>query len=111
MAVQLLKAGADTNIEDHIGLTAAAWLRDNTGKKKELANLIKKAKKIKNKKDRNKFWDKSEEVKSFIEEGENDIAQCDNCGTCEDNNYVNGEGVKAFQRCSRCKKVHCEYNA
>ena len=106
MAVQLLKAGADTTIEDHVGISAAAWLRDDTGKKRELAQLIKKAKKIKKKKDKDKFWDESDEVKKFIEEGENDIAQCDNCGTCEDSNYTNGEQVKSFQRCSRCKKVY-----
>ena len=103
MAVQLLKAGANPNIKDHIGLSAALWLEPSTPKKKELANLIKKARMHRG----SNFWD-SEEVKAFIEERENDVLQCDNCGTWADEKHENGESNTYFQRCAKCKKVYCE---
>lgn len=64
MAVQLLKAGADIDIEDHIGLSAKMWLEDRHphkphAKKKELDGLVKKAKTH-----GPAFWD-SDEVKAF----------------------------------------------
>ena len=81
-------------------------MRDDTGKKNELATLVKKA--HDSRCSNSNFWNESEEVKSFIEDGENDIVQCDNCGCWADDNYENGERVQAFQRCSKCKKVFCE---
>lgn len=102
--VQLLKAGADPSIEDHIGLSANLWLKDGTPKYKELSNLIKKAEEI-----GTTFWD-SEEVRSFIENGANDSKQCDNCGTWSDAQFRSGESHTSFQRCDRCKKVYCKCN-
>ncbi|KAL9190508.1 hypothetical protein ACHAXT_000214 [Thalassiosira profunda] len=110
-AVQLLKAGADPDIEDHLGLCATMWFKDPTrgdgsdvfieggSKKQKLGALLKKANK-----DDSSFWD-SEEVLSYIEDGANDIQQCDNCGTSSDDKFNSGAAHPAFQRCARCRKV------
>ena len=39
---------------------------------------------------RSAFWD-SDEVKAFIEEGDNDIVKCDNCGCWSDEIFQNGK--------------------
>lgn len=110
MAVQLLKAGADPDIEDHLGISATMWLKDRNpdkkfphAKKKELHDLVKKASRIVP-----TFWD-SEEVQRFIDEGERGIAKCDNCGTWANQEFHDGKTRLNFQRCSRCKKVFCEW--
>lgn len=102
MAVQLLKAGADPEIKDAIGISAASWLKDPAPKHKELNRLIKKAKG----KDPS-FWD-SDEVKAFIEDGTDDAFQCVNCHFWSDQQQ-DQTGISNFQRCSKCKRVHCEY--
>jgi hypothetical protein len=105
IAVQLLKAGADIDIEDHIGLSASVWLKDRHpekphAKKKELDELVKKSKEF-----GPSFWDDSDEVRAFIEEGFSDLVCCDNCGTWADAEFADGKQL-SFQRCSRCKKVY-----
>ena len=109
MAVELLRVGADPDIEDHIGLSASVWLRDrNTdpnkphAKKKELYELVQKAKD-----EGPEFWD-SDEVKRFIDEGETNDERCDNCGTWADAEFLNRGRRTKFQRCARCKRVYCE---
>jgi ankyrin repeat protein len=106
MAVQLLRAGADIDIEDHIGLSASLWLLDRHpekphAKKKELHGLVEKAKKY-----GPSFWDDSDEVKAFIEEGESEVVCCDNCGCWNNQEFADGRKLNTFQRCSRCKKVY-----
>lgn len=105
IAVQLLKAGADIDIEDHIGLSASVWLKDRHpekphAKKKELDELVKKSKEF-----GPSFWDDSDEVRAFIEEGVSDLVCCDNCGCWADAEFADGRQL-SFQRCSRCKKVY-----
>jgi|AntRauTorckE5430_2_1112549.scaffolds.fasta_scaffold07049_2 ankyrin repeat protein len=106
MAVQLLKADADIEIEDHIGLSASIWLKDRHPeephvKRKELDGLVEKAKVI-----GPIFWE-SEEVKAFIEKGESDNIRCDNCGSLPGQAFCDGSTMN-FQMCARCKKVHCK---
>lgn len=109
MAVQLLQAGADVDITDSMGVNARIWMMDRNpdperphAKKKELDELYEKSEEIGDP----SFWD-SNEVKSFIEEGNSDIVQCDNCGCWSDEIFQNGS-MKKFQRCARCKNVFCK---
>ena len=98
IAVQLLRAGADINMKDSVGISASAWLKEDAQKYRELHRLYKKARKK-----GPKFWD-SDEVKSFIEDGENGAVQCENCRIWSDQ-----ADNSIFQRCSKCKIVSCEY--
>ena len=107
IAVQLLRAGADIDIEDHIGLSASMWLTDRHPEKphaKKKANkldeLVKKAREV-----GPSFWDDSEEVKAFIEEGGSEVVCCDNCGSWANDKFADGRKL-TFQRCARCKKVY-----
>ena len=109
MAVQLLKARADVDITDSMGVNARIWMMDRNpdperphAKKKELDELYEKSEKIGDP----SFWE-SEEVKAFIEEGDNDFVKCDNCGRWSDEIFQTGSMSK-FQRCARCKNVYCK---
>ena len=57
-------------------------------KKKELDELYEKSEEIGDP----SFWD-SDEVKAFIEEGDNDIVKCDNCGCWSDEIFQNGSSL------------------
>lgn len=108
MAVQLFKAGADVDIADSMGVNARIWLMDRNpnpdrphAKKKELDELYEKSEEA-----GPSFWD-SDEVKAFIEEGNNDFVKWANCGRWSDEIFQNGSMSK-FQRCARCKNVYCK---
>ena len=93
----------------HYGVNARIWMMDRNpdperphAKKKELDELYEKSEEIGDP----SFWD-SDEVKSFIEDGDNDFVKCDNCGRWSDEIFQNGSMSK-FQRCARCKNVFCK---
>mmetsp|Transcript_8156 Transcript_8156/g.17050 ORF Transcript_8156/g.17050 Transcript_8156/m.17050 type:complete len:551 (+) Transcript_8156:215-1867(+) len=105
MAVQLLKAGADIEIEDNCGLSAAKWLQGDALKYRELSRLITKSKKSKGQDA--EFWD-SEEVKAFIEDGDDSAVQCQSCRMWSD---MSSHQHLTFQRCSKCKSAYyCSRN-
>jgi len=82
------------------------WLKDRHpekphAKKKELDELVKKAKDF-----GPRFWDDSDEVKAFIKEGGSEVVCCDNCGSWNNQEFAYGRKLNTFQRSSRCKKVY-----
>jgi ankyrin repeat protein len=96
-AVLLLKAGANPEIKDSQGISAALWLKDPQ-KHRELGKLVKKARR-----QGPSFWD-SEEVKAFIG-GDDGRRHCPQCLVWSDQKreFV-GQKSSGFQRCSRCQK-------